>query len=37
MIWRFEGFKSMDWPIYVGVEGFEHGENLLSMHVSNAP
>jgi hypothetical protein len=36
MVWRFEGFLGMDGPIYVGVEGFQHRENFLSMHVSKA-
>ncbi len=37
MMWRFEGFLGIDGPIYVGVEGFQHGENFLNMHVLKAP
>ncbi len=37
MMCKFEGFLGMDGVIYVGVEGFEHGENFLNMHVSKAP
>jgi hypothetical protein len=36
-MWRFEGFSSMDGPIYVGVEGSQHKMNFLSVHVSKAP
>jgi hypothetical protein len=36
-MWRFEGFLGMDGPIYVGVEGSQHGNNFLSMHVLKAP
>jgi hypothetical protein len=27
----------MDGSIYVGVEGFQHGKNFMTMHVSKAP
>jgi hypothetical protein len=37
MMWRFEGFPSMDRSIYVKVESSQHEENFLSMHVSKAP
>jgi hypothetical protein len=37
IMWRFEGFSSMDGLIYVGVEGFQDGKNFLNMHVSKAP
>ncbi len=37
MMWRFEGFPSMDGSIYVGVEGFQHGKNFPSMHMLKAP
>ncbi len=36
-MWRFEGFSSMDGSIYVRVEGSQHKENFLNMHVSKAP
>jgi hypothetical protein len=35
-MWKLEGFSGMDGPIYVGVEGSQHRENFLSMHVSKA-
>ncbi len=37
MMWKFEGFPSMDGPIYVGVEGSQHIKTLRNMHVSKAP
>jgi hypothetical protein len=36
-MWKFEGFLGLDGPIYVGVEGSQHRENFLNMHVSKAP
>ncbi len=37
MMWKFEGFPSMDGPIYVGVKGSQHRKTFLSMHVSKTP
>jgi len=36
-MWKFDGFSGMDGSSYVEVEGSQHGENFLSMHVSKAP